>query len=246
MRIALMGDIHSNREAFSACLAHASECGADRYVFLGDYVGYGADPNWVVNRIAELTTEGAIAVAGNHDRAIGIERSRMNAAAGMAIEWTTSQLDRTAAEFLSTLPLTIEDEDRLYVHADASRPGDWIYVDETASAAASLGATRQRVTFCGHVHVPMLFGITATQKILSFAPLAGSPVPLLRQRRWLAVVGSVGQPRDRNSAAAYAIYDTSTCEFKSLRVPYDVETAAGKIRAAGLPESLAARLSLGR
>ncbi|MBI1243869.1 MAG: metallophosphoesterase [Alphaproteobacteria bacterium] len=246
MRIALMSDIHSNREAFSACLAHAREHGAERYVFLGDYVGYGADPNWVVETLVDLAGKGAIAIAGNHDRAIGSERHGMNSLAGSAIEWTTAALSRPAIDFLAGLPLFVEEEDRLYVHADASQPEKWIYVDETASAATSLAATHQRVTFCGHVHVPMLYGITATQKLLNFQPVAESPIPLLRQRRWLVVVGSVGQPRDRIAAAAYALYDTLTCNFTALRVPYDVDLAAAKIRKAGLPEALATRLTLGR
>jgi diadenosine tetraphosphatase ApaH/serine/threonine PP2A family protein phosphatase len=246
MRIALMGDIHSNREAFSACLAHARARGVDRFVFLGDYVGYGADPGWVLDTLMALVADGAVAIAGNHDRALDAGRTQMNSLAGSAIEWTATQLTAEASAFLARLPLTYEDEDRLYVHADASAPERWIYVDEPGSAATSLAATRQRVTFCGHVHVPMLYGITATQKLLSFSPVEGAPIPLLRQRRWLAVVGSVGQPRDRNPAAAYAIYDSTTCDFTTMRVPYDFETTAAKIRQAGLPEALAARLALGR
>ena len=246
MRIALMSDIHANREAFAACLSHAHEAGVQRHVFLGDFVGYGADPEWVVATLIEHVAKGAVAIAGNHDRAIATERSGMNESASYAIGWTRDRLDATALAFLAGLKLSVEEEDRLYVHADASAPQKWHYVEDAAMAATSLAATRQRVTFCGHVHVPMLYGITATQKLLTFQPVAGAPIPLLRQRQWLAVVGSVGQPRDRNPAAAYSIYDTSTTELTCMRVPYDVESAAAKIRAAGLPESLAARLSLGR
>lgn len=246
MRIALMSDIHSNREAFAACLSHAREAGATHHVFLGDFVGYGADPEWVVSTVMAHVAKGAVAIAGNHDRAIATERSGMNENASHAIGWTRDRLDAQAREFLSGLPISVEEEDRLYVHADATAPEKWIYVEDAATAASCLAATRQRVTFCGHVHVPMLYGITATQKLLSFQPVASAPIPLLRQRQWLAVVGSVGQPRDRNPAAAYSIYDTATTELTCMRVPYDVEAAAAKIRAAGLPEALAARLSLGR
>ncbi len=246
MRIALMSDIHANREAFAACLAHAAAADAARYVFLGDFVGYGADPEWVVDTLMDHVAKGAVAIAGNHDRAITAERSNMNENASQAIGWTRDRLSVGARAFLQGLPLKFEEDDRLYVHADASAPEKWIYVEDAEMAAASLAATRQRVTFVGHVHVPMLYGITATQKFLAFQPVDGAPVPLLRPRQWLAVVGSVGQPRDRNPAAAYALYDTETTEFTNVRVPYDIVAAATKIRAAGLPEALAARLSLGR
>lgn len=241
MRIALMSDIHANREAFDACLAHARAAGVERHVFLGDFVGYGADPEWVVATLMAHVADGAVAVAGNHDRAIGVERGGMNDIARRAIDWTRGRLDSSARAFLAGLPLTIEEDDRLYVHADASAPALWRYVDEYAMAAASLAATRQRVTFCGHVHVPMLFDEDGG------GPLADeAPARLSRDRRWLAVVGSVGQPRDRNPAAAYALYDTVTSELRGVRVRYDVAAAAARIRDAGLPEALAARLALGR
>jgi len=246
MRIALMSDIHANREAFAACLAHAKASGAEHHVFLGDYVGYGADPEWVVDTLMGYVAKGAVAIAGNHDRAITDERSNMNENASHAIGWTRDRLSAGARAFLRDLPLKVEEEDRLYVHADASAPEKWIYVEDAEMATESFAATRQRLTFVGHVHAPMLYGITATQKLLAFQPIDAAPVPLLRQRRWLAVVGSVGQPRDRNPAAAYALYDTATAEFTNIRVPYDIAAAAAKIRAAGFPEALAARLSLGR
>lgn len=243
MRIALMSDIHSNREAFSACLAHARDSGVVRHVFLGDYVGYGADPEWVVATIAALVDGGAIAIAGNHDRAVADGSGGMNANAAWAIDWTRGRLDSDSCAFLSTLPLCAEEEDRLYVHADASAPGRWRYVEDAAAAASSLAATSRRLTFCGHVHVPAIYGEAASEHMY---PDGGVLVPLAPTRRWLAVVGSVGQPRDRNPAAAYSIYDTATSEIACMRVPYDVATAAAKIRAAGLPEILAARLSQGR
>ena len=241
MRIALMSDIHANREAFAACLAHARAAGVERHVFLGDFVGYGADPEWVVATVMEHVADGAVAIAGNHDRAIGTERGGMNDIARRAIDWTRGRLDAAASAFLAGLPLAVEEEDRLYVHADASAPARWRYVEDEAMAAASLAATRQRITFCGHVHVPMLFDERGG------GPLADeTPARLSSDRRWLAVIGSVGQPRDRNPAAAYALYDTDTLELRGVRVGYDIAAAAARIRAAGLPEVLAARLSLGR
>jgi diadenosine tetraphosphatase ApaH/serine/threonine PP2A family protein phosphatase len=102
------------------------------------------------------------------------------------------------------------------------------------------------VTFCGHVHVPMLYHMSTTAKIGTFSPVANSDIPLLATRAWLAVVGAVGQPRDGIAAANYAVFDTARQTLRYLRVPYDTATAARKVREAGLPEKLALRLEQGR
>ena len=105
MLIALFADIHANRQAFSACLAHAREQGAQRIVLLGDYVGYGADPDWTVTTVMELVDQGAVAVLGNHDSAIGNPREQMNLEARIAIEWTRGELSAAQRQFLAGLPL---------------------------------------------------------------------------------------------------------------------------------------------
>ena len=246
MLIAIFTDIHGNREAFEACLAHAQRRPIDRFVFLGDYVGYGADPGFVVDTVKEFAARGAIALLGNHDSAAVGAPERMNEEATLAIAWTRRQLDRAQLEFLASRPLTAQDDDRLYVHGSAADPAAWHYVLDERSAGDSLFATEAAVTLCGHTHVPALFHLTATGKIAGFDPDAGVAMPLTRQRRWLAVIGAVGQPRDRNPAACYALYDDATRELTYVRVPYDVEAAARKIRDAGLPPFLAMRLAWGR
>ena len=248
MLIALMADLHANREALAACLEHAERQGAGRLVFLGDVVGYGADPQWATETVMGLVSRrGAVAVLGNHDEAaVGRGRGGMNAAAEAAAAWTRGRLSPEASSFLAALPLEVEEEDRLYVHADASDPARWHYVVEAEDARRSLEATEAQATFCGHTHVPRLFGITAAAKLASFRPVPGVPVPLLWPRQWIAVLGAVGQPRDGDPAACYGMLDTARGELTWVRVPYDVETAAEKIRAAGLPESLALRLRRGR
>jgi diadenosine tetraphosphatase ApaH/serine/threonine PP2A family protein phosphatase len=240
--IAIFADIHANRQAFEACLARARDNGAQRYVLLGDYVGYGADPDWCLTRVMDLVADGALAVLGNHDSAIGNLHEHMNAQATMAIEWTRGVLDAGQRRFLADLPLTLEDEDRFYVHADASDPPDWLYVTGVASAAESLSATSAAVTFCGHVHQPALYTMSVTAKMTAFTPKTGMAVPLLQGRRWLAVLGSVGQPRDGNPAASYLMRDTDKNEITFCRAPYDVEAAAAAIRKQGLPTWLADRL----
>jgi predicted phosphodiesterase len=123
--IAFFADVHANRPVFEACLAQARELGAVRIVLLGDYVGYGADPEWTVTTVMDLVDRGALAVRGNHDSAVGNPREDLNAEAHVAIEWTRGALGLSERRFLAGLPLTLEDEDRLYVHADASRPRSW-------------------------------------------------------------------------------------------------------------------------
>jgi diadenosine tetraphosphatase ApaH/serine/threonine PP2A family protein phosphatase len=244
--LAVFADIHANRQAFSACLNFARARGAERMVCLGDYVGYGADPEWTVETVMDLVENGAIAVRGNHDNAVGIPSESMNAEAQAAIEWTRGRLGASQRRFLSDLPLVLQEDDRLYVHSEASTPSKWRYVRNTPDAARSLVATRARITFCGHVHRPALYSMSATAKMTSFIPTADVPVQLLAGRQWLAVLGAVGQPRDGNPAASLAMFDTSTQEITYCRVPYDVETAAMRIRENGLPHWLADRLLVGR
>jgi len=247
MLIAILTDIHANREALSACLAHAQERKAQRYAFLGDLVGYGADPAWVVDTVMDYMKQGAIAVQGNHDIAVAQAAGKhMNQQAKQVVEWTRAQLTEGQIQFLNDLPLTQEANDCLFVHASAAEPRNWEYITGTLEAIKSMHATRCRVTFCGHVHEPALYNLSMTGKISSFVPTGDSSIPLGTQRRWLIIPGSVGQPRDGNPAACYALYDDVTHELTYFRVPYDYETTAAKIRAAGLPQSIGNRLEHGR
>jgi diadenosine tetraphosphatase ApaH/serine/threonine PP2A family protein phosphatase len=246
LRLAIFADIHANRQAFSACLDAARARGAERLICLGDIVGYGADPEWAVDTVMGLVEDGAIAVVGNHDNAVVSSSESMNAEAQTAIEWTRGRLSAPQRRFLAELPLKRQDGDRLYVHSEASHPARWQYVRSTADAARSLEATDAHVTFCGHIHKPALYSMSAAAKLTSFIPTSEMPVQLLSGRRWLAVLGSVGQPRDGNPAAAYAMLDTKSQEITFCRVPYDVVAAADRIRANGLPHWLADRLLIGR
>jgi len=245
VRIALLSDIHANREALEACLAHAAPR-ADRLVLLGDVVGYGADPQAVVERVRGLVAAGAVCLMGNHDEAAVHGATGFSADAGTAIRWTAGRLDPAQKAFLAALPLEVQEEDRLYVHADALQPSAWRYVETAEDARRSLAATRSRLTFCGHTHIPALFGLAASGKLVSHTPPADTPMPLLAPRQWLGVIGAVGQPRDGNPAACYGLLDTASAELSWMRVPYDIAAAAVKIRAAGLPGRLAARRAVGR
>jgi diadenosine tetraphosphatase ApaH/serine/threonine PP2A family protein phosphatase len=245
MKIALLADIHSNLEALNACLAHAARQGADSHAFLGDLVGYGADPVACLDIIAEMADQGAIVLKGNHDEAaLGGLIETMHFVARDAIYWTREHLGEQERRFLEGLPLTAEREGCLFVHAEPLHPGAFTYVTDAGQAAQSLQSTRARVVFAGHVHHAVLY-FTTSQGAKAFIPTPAMPIPLTDQRQWFAIVGSVGQPRDNNPAAGYALLDMEKNTLTYHRVPYDFETAARKIRAAGLPERLAVRLSHG-
>lgn len=247
MRIAFLSDIHGNKEALEACIAHAERSGVDRWVMLGDLVGYGADPVYVVDRVRGLAAHGGVVIKGNHDAAAasGVANG-MNDYAATAITWTYDELDDDARDFLRNLPMMVEEDDRLYVHSEAAAPSEWRYVTEAGGAERSLLATEKRLTFCGHIHVPQLYHMAPGKPAVGFKPQNNSPLPLVASRRWLMVQGAVGQPRDHNPAAAYGLLDVKRNEMTYMRVPYDIESAARKIHQAGLPQILAARLYIGR
>lgn len=245
MRIAFLSDMHANREAFEACLAHLRTQPHDRIALLGDIVGYGADPVACAEIAADMVAKGAICLRGNHDAALGDPDPDMNRDALAAIRWTERQLAPERAEWLRGLPLSARIEDVLLVHAAANHPDAWHYVTNGEEATRSLAATDARVVVSGHTHVPMLFSLQPNGKAVGMAPRSGVPLPLSRHRRWQVVLGSVGQPRDRNPAAAYAILDQAQGEITFHRVGYDTAGAAAKILSAGLPHKLAYRLALG-
>ncbi len=245
MRIGLLADLHANREAVEACVEALEAAACQRWVVLGDLVGYGADPGWVVDWVRERVVQGAIAVLGNHDEAvIKGDVDSMGPAIGAVTAWTRAVLDADQLGFLRALPMQVVEEDRLYVHANAWAPADWAYVSNRLAATRSLLATPAWLTFCGHVHEPALYNLHAGSAS-HFMPVSDVAIPLPSQRRWLAIPGSCGQPRDGNPAAACAWFDTESRQLGFLRVPYNHERSAQKILAAGLPPAFARRLSEG-
>lgn len=245
MLIALLSDIHSNLEALDACLKHASENGAGRFMFLGDFVGYGADPQAAVETVRRFASQGAIVVKGNHDEAVEKRAGYMNDAAKNSIEWTRKALSAEHRVFLSSLPLVSREGAMCFVHASAAAPARWGYVDSPAAAQRSVEAAQATYTFSGHVHDQILYFEGAHGKWSAFEPTPGSPVPIRSHRRWLALVGSVGQPRDGRPAAAYTLFDPARELITFHRIAYDHLTAARKIRQAGLPELHAYRVEKG-
>jgi predicted phosphodiesterase len=246
MKLALITDIHGNREALEAVLAHAAQAGCDRYAFLGDYVGYGTDSAWVVEQVQAHVARGAIAVRGNHDEGVSQGPSpTMTPLAREVVEWTRRRLPAEQLAFLARLPLVHEEGALLFAHANAFAPAQWEYITDCDQAARSLKATPASVTFCGHVHEPCLYQKKLRGRCTDSLPFPGHGVTLEASQHWLVLPGSTGQPRDGNPAACYATFFQPTSGDPVLtfyRVPYDHALAARKILAAGLPEVLALRL----
>jgi diadenosine tetraphosphatase ApaH/serine/threonine PP2A family protein phosphatase len=246
-RIAFFADVHSNLEALEACLDHARQQGAEKFVFLGDLVGYNANPNEVLERVMQLISLGhAIAIRGNHDTACFENyKDRMNPIAHLAIEWTMSKLSHEHIDFLKNLPLVLHEEDRCYVHASAYQPEAWHYVTDGLSAWRSAESSGKIYTFSGHVHEQALYYQSSVGKLICFTPHPGEAVPTGRHRRWVAIAGSVGQPRDNNPKANYLLFDAENECTYFHRVSYNHVLTADKIMSVGLPEDLSKRLLKG-
>lgn len=245
MRIALFTDIHACREALEACMEHAGGQSVDRYAFLGDHIGYGADPAWVMDTVMAQAARGAAVVLGNHDEAVlKGARKEMRPEARAVIEWTRDRLTAAHIRFLEGLPLKVQTGDILFVHANAWNPHGWEYITSVIDATRCFQATGSRFVFFGHVHTPILYHVGAGGRVAEFIPSADIEIPL-GSRRWLANPGAVGQPRDGIPAAGYAIFDDQKGLITYYRVPFDIDAAAQKIQAAGLPEWFGTRLSMG-
>ncbi len=245
MIIALLSDIHGNLQALRSCLDDARERGATRFVFLGDFVGYGADPHGVIDMITAYVDQGAIALRGNHDEAIYKSASYMNEMAQSAIDYAKRALSPAHKLFLRNLPLIVREGTRCFVHASAASPEKFPYIDSPSAAQRCAQVSESSHTFCGHVHEQRLYFSVQGSRMMLFRPTPGVAVPVPGHRRWVALIGSVGQPRDRNPQAAYAIFDCERSTITFCRVPYDHHAAAARIREVGLPGSIAYRVESG-
>jgi diadenosine tetraphosphatase ApaH/serine/threonine PP2A family protein phosphatase len=250
MKLALLSDIHANIQAFDACLAQARAQGAQQFALLGDLVGYGGDPVAVVQQAQALVAAGALLIKGNHDAMAVAPPADSTTLGGSTAAWTHAQLSDSQLLFLDQLPLTLQHDTVLLVHASLDGPGLWRYVYDRHSAGASLDAAAHlpqvRHVFSGHVHLQSLYCRAESESLQRFVPIAGVPIPVARHRLWLATIGSVGQPRDSNPQAMYAMFDTEQFELTFHRVTYDHPSAAAAIRRAGLPAFFADRLEVGR
>jgi diadenosine tetraphosphatase ApaH/serine/threonine PP2A family protein phosphatase len=252
MKYALLSDIHSNLHALDACLAHANAQGAERIAILGDMVSYGAFPSEVVARCQALQYEGAIVLRGNHEELVQTRNvNTPNPSLGsQTAQWTHDQLSPAQRFWLETRPLTERVDQMFFVHASADAPERWRYVDDERIAGLSLDAACAhpdvRYVFGGHVHHQSLYYRGTGRQLMAFKPTSGVPIPTPKHRQWIATIGSVGQPRDGNPRAMYAVFDSSAAKLTFHRVAYDHRAAARAVREAGLPEFFAQRLETGK
>lgn len=240
MRYAILSDIHGNLEALDAVLADAASR-ADAMLCLGDVVGYGADPVACIERVAERAQ---VVVAGNHEYGVAglLELDWFNDRAQAAARWTRRRLDLDHLAWLAARPLVREMDDATLVHASPARPSEWDYLVSADDGYEAFAAFATRVCFIGHSHRAGAWSVGSSGR--AYEPGA-TEVELQRGRRYLINVGSVGQPRDRDPRAAYAVWDVDSRRVTIRRVAYDVATARRKILAAGLPRFLAERLTIG-
>jgi diadenosine tetraphosphatase ApaH/serine/threonine PP2A family protein phosphatase len=240
VRYAILSDIHGNLEALRAVLADA-DGRADALLCLGDTVGYGADPLPCVELVAERAQ--AI-VGGNHEHAVTgrMDLRWFNRHARVAAEWTAQRLDDDHRAWLGALPLVFEIADATLVHASPARPEDWDYLVSAEDGFRAFAAFSTRWCFVGHSHLPAAWSLGSSGPDHK----AGAQTVQQEQgRRYIVNVGSVGQPRDHDPRAAYAVWDAEAGHVSIRRVAYDDAAARAKILAAGLPRFLADRLAIG-
>jgi diadenosine tetraphosphatase ApaH/serine/threonine PP2A family protein phosphatase len=247
MRYLVLTDIHANLEALDACLTDARVRGYDRTLVLGDLVGYGADPNAVIERIMQLNAHAI--VRGNHDKvACGLEAADgFNSVARSAVRWTLDILTEDHRAWLAALPKGPLEVDDLVEMCHGSPFDEDSYIFDELDAARALRASTRPVCLFGHTHYPAVFEL-AHGGLDSVGPTdaEASAVPLVEGTKYLVNPGSVGQPRDGDPRAAYAIVDESARRIELFRVNYAVGETRSKIVKAGLPEVLAQRLTVGR
>ena len=242
MRYAIIGDIHSNLTAFEAVLRDADGRGGfDKIWCLGDVVGYGPDPNECIERLRQFEH---ICVAGNHDwAAIGkMDTADFNPVAARACQWTAQQLTAENIEYLQNLPLSICQEDFTLVHGSPREP-IWEYILSVEGAQENFAYFETTYCLVGHSHAPLIFELIDTKAVYEIFP-EGAKLKL-GKRRMILNPGGVGQPRDGDPRASYALYDTEARTVHHYRVEYDIQATQKKMEEQGLPTPLILRLSVG-
>ena len=242
MRYGLVSDVHGNLEALTAVLTHLDGEGYDRLIFLGDAVGYGANPNEVCDILRQRT---AVSIVGNHDAAVAgrMAIDGYYEAARHALVWCQTQMTPANLGWLAELPYKVEEGTVAFCHGAPVVPEvfDYLFAVDQVQDLLPAFASLQATTFIGHSHLALSFSLTQDE-------VQAMVVPRLHcdaAHKFIITVGSVGQPRDRDPRACCGIFDTETATFIYHRVAYDVQAARQKILAAGLAPVFGERLLLG-
>ncbi|OQX82680.1 MAG: hypothetical protein B6D53_03990 [Candidatus Omnitrophica bacterium 4484_49] len=244
MSYAILGDIHSNLEALLAVLEDVDKNKVEKIFFVGDIVGYGADPS---RCIAISQEKFELSVMGNHDLAVlgKMNLSWFNDYARKAIIWTQSRLSREELQYLNSLVLVEEYQDMIFVHGSLYEPEKFHYIFEVHQVHRNFDFQGdKKICFIGHSHYPFIAisdDLEGEIKIVN-----GFETEIRPRWRYLVNVGSVGQPRDNDPRASYVLYEPEKARIEIKRVEYDIEEAVSKIISKGLPQILGERLYYGR
>ena len=245
MRYALIADVHANLAAFTAVMNDIERRGGVEEVWcLGDVVGYGPDPHQCIELLRKYNH---VCIAGNHDwAAIGkLSLSEFNPDAAAACRWTAQQLTPEDVEYLENLPLVIEKDDFTLVHGSPREP-IWEYLLSISSAKENFAYFQSQICLVGHSHVPLVFKYSGEAGDCSFSPFLPNIGLALGRDRLIINPGGVGQPRDGDPRARYAIYESEARMVRLYAVPYEIITTQNRMVKQGLPMRLVARLSYGR
>lgn len=243
MRVALLSDVHANLAALEAVLSDANAERVEAIWNVGDVVGYGPNPDQVIEL---MVTEGARCVAGNHDAAVAglISLEDFNPRAAAAARWTIEHTTPASREYLTALPQVEKQGSYTLVHGTLRDP-IWEYLTTFDAARAHFAAQETPYSVVGHTHLPLVVREVSPGRVEAFTPESGTVVEIGEERLCINP-GGVGQPRDGDPRAAYAVLDTDAATVSFHRVAYDIATTQERMRAAGLPEALAVRLEFGR
>lgn len=246
MKSLVISDLHSNFEALRTVMRHVRRKRIDRLICLGDFVGYGAEPNQVLDRIRSFRGERAL-IRGNHDRVVaGItEGAEFNYPARVAALWTRQRLSRPNRSFLRALPMgpVVTADGMLLCHGSPFDEDEYLFSEHDAYRV--LRGAGPAITWFGHTHIPVVFELDAPRTLSVQLIRESTTIRLDRSRKYLLNPGSVGQPRDRNPELSFAIFDSERWVVQFHRVPYAISKTQAAIRNAGLPRVLADRLDYG-
>jgi len=242
MRYGIFSDVHSNLEALEAVILAFQKEEIDRYLCLGDIVGYGANPKECIQKVRSLTD---ICCAGNHDWATVnlFALDYLNSEAAFAVLWTKRLLNAQEKSYLEALKLVYKNKDLVLVHGTLDNPQEFNYLTNVYIAEETFRLMETNICFIGHTHIPSIFNKVGNDHVYCFKE---SNIRLEEKSKYIINVGSVGQPRDGNPKAAFCVYDTKTKEVQIKRTGYDIKTARKKILNEEMPEFLGDRLIIGR
>jgi predicted phosphodiesterase len=240
--IALISDIHGNLSALDAVLNHIASEKITTIYCLGDIVGYGPEPSACLKRVSDTCD---IILMGNHEyHVLGlVNEQTLNPVARQSAEWTRAQLGDTDLALISDLDMDAHLAEIYLVHASPHTPDQWRYIISTNEAELAFDHFDEHICFYGHSHLPMIFSKSSEGGVRQ---QIGHDFDLDREKRYLVNVGSVGQPRDNDSRAAYVTFNTDTGDITYHRVDYDIERTQQLMRKAGLPALLTDRLAVGQ